>query len=74
MAMNISSMVDGATQAFVTLAISAIVVAVVFNLDLVNDSSLVTSVNTEIEDGMVQLAGLVVLIIIILVLRFLRSR
>lgn len=74
MAMNISSMVDGATQAFVTLAISAIVVAVVFNLDLVNDSTLVTSVNTEIEDGMVQLAGLVVLIIIILVLRFLRSR
>jgi len=74
MAMNISSMVDGATQAFVTLAISAIVVAVVFNLDLVNDSSLVTSVNTEIEDGMVQLAGLVELIIIILVLRFLRSR
>ena len=74
MAMNISSMVDGATQAFVTLAISAIVVAVVFNLDLVNDSALVSSVNTEIEDGMVQLAGLVVLIIIILVLRFLRSR
>jgi len=74
MAMNISSMVDGATQAFVTLAISAIVVAVVFNLDLVNSSSLVTSVNTEIENGMTQLAGLVVLIIIILVLRFLRSR
>jgi len=74
MAMNISSMVDGATQAFVTLAISAIVVSVVFNLDLVNDSTLVSSVNTEIEDGMVQLAGLVVLIIIILVLRFLRSR
>lgn len=74
MAMNISSMVDGATQAFVTLAISAIVVSVVFNLNLVNDSTLVSSVNTEIEDGMVQLAGLVVLIIIILVLRFLRSR
>jgi len=74
MAMNISSMVDGATQAFVTLAISAIVVAVVFNLDLVNSSTLVTSVNTEIENGMTQLAGLVVLIIIILVLRFLRSR
>jgi len=74
MAMNISSMVDGATQTFVTLAISAIVVAVVFNLDLVNSSSLVTSVNTEIENGMTQLAGLVVLIIIILVLRSLRSR
>lgn len=74
MAMNISSMVDGATQAFVTLAISAIVVAVVFNLDLVNSSTLVSSVNTEIENGMTQLAGLVVLIIIILVLRFLRSR
>lgn len=83
MAMNISGLVDAATGAFVTLAISGIVVATVFDLDIVGDNnssttttgeSLVNALNTDVEDGMVQLAGLIVLIVVIVVLGFLRSR
>lgn len=72
--MNIASLVDAATAAFVTLAISGIVVAVVLDLSIANDTSLVQSLSTDIEDGMVQLAGLVVLIVVIVVLGFLRRR
>lgn len=74
MAMNISGLVDAATAAFVTLAISGIVVAVVLDLNIANDSSLVQTLSTDIEDGMVQLAGLIVLIVVIVVLGFLRNR
>lgn len=83
--MNIASLVDAATAAFVTLAIAGIVVATVFKTgeDLVNDSdpntstsgeSLVESLQVDVEDGMVQLAGLIVLIVVIVVLGFLRRR
>jgi len=72
--MSIAALVDGATAAFVTLAISGIVVAVVLDLSIANDTSLVQSLSTDIEDGMVQLAGLIVLIVVIVVLGFLRQR
>lgn len=72
--MNISGLVDAATAAFVTLAISGIVVAVVLDLSIANDTSLVKSLSTDIEDGMIQLAGLIVLIVVIVVLGFLRQR
>lgn len=71
---SIAGLVDGATAAFVTLAISGIVVAVVLDLDIANDTSLVKSLSTDIEDGMVQLASLVILIVVIVVLGFLRRR
>lgn len=71
---NIAALVDAATAAFVTLAISGIVVAVVLDLDIANDTSLVQSLSTDIEDGMVQLAGLVILLVVIVVLGFLRRR
>jgi len=88
---NISSVVDGATSAFVTLAIGGIVVGVVlFNIgpDIVtdgevndsyytaneSDSSLVNSLQGDVEDGMVQLASLVILLVVIIVLGFLRTR
>jgi len=71
---SIAGLVDGATAAFVTLAISGIVVAVVLDLGIANDTSLVQSLSTDIEDGMIQLAGLIVLIVVIVVLGFLRNR
>jgi len=71
---NIANMIDNVTGAFVTLAISGIVVATVFGLDIANGSQLVTDLQTKINDGMVQLAGLVVLIVVILVLRILQQR
>jgi len=89
--MNIASLVDGATGAFVSLAIAGIVVSVVlFDVgeELVaggeinsswytansSDYGLVTGLQTDVEDGMVQLAGLIVLVVVIVVLGFLRNR
>lgn len=88
---NISGVVDGATGAFVTLAISGMVVAVIlfdtgeqivaggeinssaFTANS-SDHSLVTSLQSDVEDGMVQLASLVILVVVIIVLGFLRRR
>lgn len=82
---NIAGLVDAATAAFVTLAIAGIVVATVYDIggDIVNDSdpntttsgeSIVDSLQVDTEDGMTQLAGLVILLVVIVVLGFLRRR
>lgn len=89
--MGITRMVDSATSAFVTLAISGIVVAVVL-FDVgesivaggevnssaftanASDYTLLDSLQTDVEDGMVQLVGLVILLVVIVILGFLRQR
>lgn len=72
--MNLAAISDGIVTAFVSLAVGAIVIATVFNLDVASNSSLVDSVQTEVTDGLVQVVGLMVLLIIIFVLGVLRTR
>jgi len=71
---SIAAMGDEGVSAFVNVAIGAIVVAVIFGLGIANGSSLVSSVQTKIEDGMVQLVSLVILLVLIFVLGALRKR
>jgi hypothetical protein len=73
---SIAQLVDNLTEAFVSLAIAGIIVVVVFGLDVAgtNDSTLLTDLETEINNGMVTVAGVVVLIAVIFVLRMLRGR
>jgi len=74
MANMISQMVNGATDSFVNVAVAAIVIASVFGLAIAQNSTLVQNVQSSLNDGMTQLASLVVLVVIILVLALLRNR
>lgn len=73
---SIAQLVDNLTEAFVSLAIAGIIVVVVFGLDVAgtNDSTLINDLEAEINNGMVTVAGVVVLIAVIFVLRMLRGR
>lgn len=76
MAFNISGMADQIVDAFVTLAIGAIIISVVFGLDIAgtSNSTLVSDVETEVNDGMVTVVSIIILIVVFLALRALRAR
>jgi len=73
---NIATLVDNLGEAFVTLAIVGLIITVVFGLDIAGtaNSTLLSDLETEVNDGMVTIAGVVVVIAVIFVLRMMRAR
>jgi len=76
MANGISNMVDGIVEAFVTVGIGALVLGLIFGLDVagVSNSTLLTDIEGEVNDGMLAVAGIIVMVGVIYVLRLLRNR
>jgi len=72
----ISQLVDNIVEAFVTLGIGALILGLIFGLNVagVDNSSLLSDVETEVNDGMLTVAGVIVMIAVIYVLRMLRNR
>jgi len=73
---NISVLVDQIVDAFVTLGIGALVLGLIFGLEVsgVSNSTLLTDVEGEVNSGMLTVAGVIVMIAVIYVLRMLRQR
>jgi len=73
---NIATLVDNLGEAFVTLAIVGLIITVVFGLDVAgsSNSSLLADLETEVNDGMTTIAGVIVVIAVIFVLRMMRAR
>jgi len=76
MATGISTLVDNIVEAFVTLGIGALVLGLIFGLDVagVSNTSLLGDIETEVTNGMLTVAGVIVMIAVIYVLRMLRAR
>lgn len=76
MATGISTLVDNIVEAFVTLGIGALILGLVFGLDVagVSNSSLLSDIEGEVSNGMLTVAGVIVMIAVIYVLRMLRAR
>jgi len=73
---GISTLVDNIVEAFVTLGIGALILGLIFGLDVagVDNSTLLTDVESEVNNGMLTVAGVIVMIAVIYVLRMLRNR
>ena len=73
---NIATLVDNLGEAFVTLGIVGLIITVIFGLDVAGteNSTLLSDLETEVNDGMVTVAGIVVVIAVIFVLRMMRAR
>lgn len=76
MANGISGLVDNIVDAFVTLGIGALILGLIFGLNVagVDNSTLLTDVEGEVNNGMLTVAGVIVMIAVIYVLRMLRTR
>jgi len=72
MANKITQMASGIGDAFVELIIAAVVISVLAGLSLVNGSSFVESVVTKIQDGMLQIIGIIVLTLLLAALALVR--
>lgn len=70
----IANMVSAVVDSFVELALGGIILAVVFGLSIASNSSLVSSLQTKINDGMTTVGGLVVLAAIIVVVAIVKRR
>lgn len=73
---GIDKLVDNIVEAFIALAIGALVISMVFGLDVAGtgNDSLLNNIETEVNDGMIAVAGVIVLIAVIYVVRMLRNR
>lgn len=73
---QISALVDNIVEAFVTLGIGALVLGLVFGLNVagVENSTLLADIEKEVNNGMATVAGVIVMIAVIYVLRMLRGR
>lgn len=73
---GIDTLVDNIVEAFIALAIGALVISMVFGLDVAGtgNDSLLQDIETEVNDGMIAVAGVIVLIAVIYVVRMLRNR
>ena len=73
---QISVLVDQIVDAFVTLGIGALVLGLIFGLEVsgVSNTTLLSNVEGEVNDGMLTVAGVIVMIAVIYVLRMLRQR
>lgn len=72
MANKITQMASGIGDAFVELIIAAVVISVLAGLSLVNGSTFVTNVVDKVEDGMLQIVGIVVLTLLLAALALVR--
>lgn len=72
MANKITQMASGIGDAFVEIIIAAVVISVLAGLSLVNDSTFVDSVVTKIQDGMLQIIGIMVLTLLLAALALVR--
>jgi len=73
---GISTLVDNIVEAFVTLGIGALILGLIFGLNVAGteNSSLLADVESEVNNGMLTVAGVIVMIAVIYVLRMLRNR
>ncbi|MFB6193045.1 MAG: hypothetical protein ABEK00_02240 [Candidatus Nanohaloarchaea archaeon] len=72
MANKITKMASGIGDAFVELIIAAVVISVLAGLSLVNGSSFVDNVVTKVQDGMLQIIGIIVLTLLLAALALVR--
>lgn len=74
--MNIAGLVDQLGEAFVTVGIVALILTVVFGLNVAGseNSSFMDAIQTEVQDGMVTIASVIVVFAVIIILRVLRNR
>lgn len=73
---GISTLVDNIVEAFVTLGIGALILGLIFGLNVagVENSTLLADIESEVNNGMLTVAGVIVMIAVIYVLRMLRNR
>lgn len=73
---GISTLVDNIVEAFVTLGIGALILGLIFGLNVagVSNSTLLNDIEKEVDNGMLTVAGVIVMIAVIYVLRMLRNR
>lgn len=73
---GISTLVDNIVEAFVTLGIGALILGLIFGLNVagVENSTLLNDIESEVNNGMLTVAGVIVMIAVIYVLRMLRNR
>jgi len=73
---GISTLVDNIVEAFVTLGIGALILGLIFGLNVagVENSTLLNDIEAEVNNGMLTVAGVIVMIAVIYVLRMLRNR
>jgi len=73
---GISTLVDNIVEAFVTLGIGALILGLIFGLNVagVENSTLLADIEGEVNNGMLTVAGVIVMIAVIYVLRMLRNR
>jgi len=72
MANKITQMASGIGDAFVELIIAAVVISVLAGLSLVNGSDFVNSVVDKVQDGMLQIIGIIVLTLLLAALALVR--
>jgi Na+/H+-dicarboxylate symporter len=72
MANKITQMASGIGDAFVELIIAAVVISVLAGLSLVNSSSFVDNVVAKVQDGMLQIIGIIVLTLLLAALALVR--
>jgi len=69
---KITQMASGIGDAFVELIIAAVVISVLAGLSLVNGSDFVNSVVDKVQDGMLQIIGIIVLTLLLAALALVR--